>query len=83
MAEASEAWPQDDVTARATLLAWLEGELPLDEAAVRYASCFPPAAGLNLERVKRTWTAWNPARKKMLAQQIRRSMGTDSAVHSE
>jgi len=74
MAE-QQAWPQDDHTARATLLAWLEGELPLEEAAAKYAACFPPVAGLNLERVKITWAAWNPARKKMLAEQIRRSMG--------
>jgi hypothetical protein len=74
MAETDEQYPQDDATARATLLAWLEGELPLDEAAARYAACFPPVARMDPSRVKRTWEAWNPARKKMLAAQIRTSM---------
>jgi hypothetical protein len=74
MAEEQQSWPQDDLTARATLLAWLEGELPLDEAAARYAACFPPIARMDAERVKRTWASWNPARKKMLAEQIRRAM---------
>jgi hypothetical protein len=74
MADAPDAYPQDDLTARATLLAWLEGGLPLDEAAVRYAACFPPVAGMDAERVKRTWGAWNAPRRRMLAQQIRRSM---------
>jgi len=75
MAEEQEAWTQDDHTARDTLLAWLEGGFPLEEAAARYAACFPPVAGLDVERVKATWAAWNPARKKMLAEQIRHSMG--------
>ena len=51
MAEVEESYPQDDVTARATLLAWLEGELPLDEAAGRYAACFPPVARMDASRV--------------------------------
>lgn len=74
MADAQELWPQDDVRARATLLAWLEGELPLDEAAAVYAGCFPPVAGMDAAKVKRTWASWNPPRKRMLAEQIRRSM---------
>ena len=74
----AEAWPQDDVSARATLLAWLEGELPLDEAAAKYVDCFPPAAGMKLDRVKRTWAGWNAVRRRMLAEQIRRSLGENS-----
>ncbi|MFI5266927.1 MAG: hypothetical protein ACHQ7M_06060 [Chloroflexota bacterium] len=74
MADDPQAWPQDDLTARATLLAWLEGELPLDEAAARYASCFPPLAGMSAEKIKRTWSGWKPARRRMLAEQIRRSI---------
>ena len=74
MAEGQQAWVQDDLKARATLLAWLEGELSLEDAAPTYASCFPPVARMDPERVKRTWSSWNPARKKMLAEQIRRSM---------
>jgi hypothetical protein len=75
MAETDEErYPQDDLTARATLLAWLEGELPLDEAAARYAGCFPPVARMDPAKVKRTWEAWNPARKRMLAEQIRKTM---------
>lgn len=74
MAAEDESWPQDDLTARATLLAWLEGELPLDEAANRYAACFPPVARMDPARVKRTWDSWNEARRRLLAAQIRRSM---------
>jgi hypothetical protein len=74
MGDDDQPYPQDDVTARATLLAWLEGELPLDEAAARYAGCFPPIARMDAARVKQTWAAWNPARKRMLAEQIRKSM---------
>jgi hypothetical protein len=74
MADSTEMWPQDDVAARAALLAWLEGELPLDEAAAKYAGCFPPVAGMNAGKIKRTWGSWNAARRRMLAEQIRRSM---------
>ena len=74
MAGGQQAHPQDDLTARSTLLAWLEGRLPLDEAASTYAACFPPVAAMDAERVKATWAAWNPARRRMLAQQIRRSI---------
>ncbi len=65
---------QDDVTARATLLAWLEGELPLDQAAAKYASCFPPEAKMEASQITRTWQSWNAARRRLLAEQIRRSM---------
>ena len=68
------AWSQDDLTARATLLAWLEGELPLVEAAAKYASCFPPVAGMDAAKIARTWAGWNAARKRLLARQIRASM---------
>ena len=74
MADHPDAWPQDDLTARATLLAWLEGELPLDEAAAAYARCFPPVAGMDPDKIKHTWRGWNAARKKMLVEQIRRSI---------
>jgi hypothetical protein len=73
-----EAWPQDDVAARATLLSWLEGELPLNEAAVKYVRCFPPAAGMDLDHVKQTWGGWNSAMRERLARQIRRSMAPKS-----
>ena len=71
MAEPEESYPQDDETARATLLAWLEGELPLDEAANRYAACFPPIADMDAAKITRTWESWNPALRRMLARQIR------------
>jgi hypothetical protein len=74
MADDDQAWPQDDLTARAMLLAWLEGDLPLDEAATKYAACFPPVAAMNADKIKRTWSGWNAARRRMLAQQIRRSI---------
>lgn len=74
MADDDEAWPQDDLTARATLLAWLEGELPLDQAATKYAGCFPSVAGMDVDKIKRTWSGWNVARRRMLAEQIRRSI---------
>ncbi|HEX6513039.1 MAG TPA: hypothetical protein VF157_12100 [Chloroflexota bacterium] len=74
--EQQQAWPQDDLTARATLLAWLDGELPLEQAAAKYAGCFPPAAGMDAAKIKRTWGSWNAARKRMLAQHIRRSMSS-------
>jgi hypothetical protein len=73
-----DAWPQDDVAARETLLAWLEGKLPLNEAAAKYVSCFPPAAGMNLDHVKQTWSGWNSAMRERLARQIRRSMASGS-----
>lgn len=79
MAGPQDSYPQDDVTARATLLAWLEGDLPLDEAAARYAGCFPPIARMDAARIKHTWEAWNPSRRRMLAEQIRRSMQETSA----
>lgn len=78
MADDQTAWPQDDVAARSTLLAWLEGELPLPEAAARYASCFPPVAGMDAAKIMRTWAGWSKARRKMLAEQIRRSMAEPS-----
>ncbi len=74
MPDEPQAWPQDDLTARATLLAWLEGKLPLDEAAATYASCFPPVAGMNADKAKHTWKRWNVARRRVLATQIRRAM---------
>lgn len=73
-----DAWPQDDLAARATLLDWLEGKLPLDEAAEKYTSCFPPAAGMDLQHIKRTWGGWNSAMRERLARQIRRSMSGES-----
>jgi hypothetical protein len=74
MADDAEAWPQDDLTARATLLSWLEGELPLDDAVARYAACFPPVAGMDPVKIKRTWASWNAPRRRMLAEQIRHSI---------
>jgi hypothetical protein len=74
MGDSPEAWPQDDVGARAALLAWLEGQLPLEDAVARYLSCFPPAAGMKAEHVRRTWNGWNAARREVLAKQIRRGM---------
>ena len=70
--------PQDDVTARATLLAYLEGQLPLDEAAARYASCFPAVAEMDAEHIKVTWSGWSPSMRTALAKQIRRSMSQAS-----
>jgi len=75
MADQPPAWPQDDAGAREALLAWLEGRLPLDEAADTYARCFPPAAGMDPAKIKATWGSWSAARRRLLAQQIRRSMG--------
>jgi hypothetical protein len=74
-----DAWPQDDVGARAALLDWLEGRLPLDEAAARYVSCFPAAAGLDVRHVKQTWGGWNAAMRQRLARQVRRAMESAGA----
>src|SRR5262249_3481744 len=74
MAAEGDAWPQDDLTARATLLAWLEGELALDEAASRYAACFPPVARMDAARVQRPSAGSTPTRRGQLAAQIWRSM---------
>jgi len=71
------AGPQDDLSARAALLAYLEGELPLDEAVQRYVSCFPPAAGMSPAQVRRTWAGWRPGRKRDMAHHIRAGMITD------
>ena len=79
MADPPDSWPQDDETARATLLAWLDGQLPLDEAVARYASCFPPVAKMDPARIKKTWAGWNAARRRMLADQIRRAMAEPAA----
>ena len=78
MADQPAAWPQDDAGAREALLAWLEGRLPLAEAADTYARCFPPAAGMNAAKIKATWSAWSAARRRMLAEQIRRAMAGDA-----
>ncbi|GEM_PF-2894072 len=69
-----DAWPQDDVKARATLLAWLEGEIDLERAAEVYAGCFPPAASVDVEHVKRTWAGWSVPLRRQMAAQIRRAM---------
>ena len=74
MARAGEAWPQDDAGARAALLAWLEGDLELAQAADRYAACFPPVAGMDARKIERTWSRWSPARRRDLARQIRLAM---------
>ena len=73
-----EAWPQDDLAARAALLEYLEEHTPLEEAAAKYVSCFPPAASMDLEHVKRTWGGWNAAMRERLAGQIRRAMESSS-----
>lgn len=69
-----DAWPQDDLAARAALLEYLEGRLPLEQAAEKYASCFPPAAGMDAQHIQRTWRGWNSAMRERLARQIRRAM---------
>ena len=62
------------MAARAALLAYLEGELPLDEAARKYISCFPPLARMSLDQLERTWKGWSPARKRDMARHIRLGM---------
>ncbi|MDE3076242.1 MAG: hypothetical protein KGJ86_12510, partial [Chloroflexota bacterium] len=57
----SDAWPQDDLRARQVLLAFLEGPLPLAQAASEYVACFPPISKLSAEEVRRKWGAWSPA----------------------
>ena len=69
-----DAYPQDDVGARVALLAYLEGELVLDEAVAKYVSCFPPVADMDPERVRRTWAGWPAGRKRDMANHIRRGM---------
>lgn len=55
-----------------------EGQLPLDEASAKYVTCFPPAAGMDLEHIRQTWSGWNSAMRGRLARQIRRSMSGES-----
>ena len=74
MGEGVDAYPQDDYGARKALLAWLEGELPLDDAVATYVSCFPPVAGMKADQVRRTWSGWSAERRRMLARQIRQGM---------
>jgi hypothetical protein len=83
MAAEHEAWPQDDAGARAALLAWLDGELPLEDAAVAYTRCFPPAAGMTVDQIRQTWGGWNSAMRQRLAAQIRRGMEQASEEGSD
>jgi len=57
--------------ARAALLAYLEGDLSLEDASQRYVGCFPKSAGMDLERIRKGWSGWSAARKGDMAEHIR------------